>query len=172
MASGGRKCTPRRGGKPSLCYDAAVARAHFEDLAVGDAAASAETFEVLRDEIVAFARRWDPQPFHLDEAAARESIFGGLTASAAHVFAIQCRLALSVEPPFAVLAGLGNDGFELLLPARPGDRLRLTRRILGKRESKTKPDRGIVQIEHELANQRGELVFRAVGRVMLARRKS
>ena len=66
----------------------AVTRAYYEDLAVGDAASSAESFEVLRDEIVAFAQRWDPQPFHLDEAAARDSIFGGLTASAAHVFAI------------------------------------------------------------------------------------
>jgi len=150
----------------------AVTVAYFEDLAVGDLASSVEVFEVERDEIVAFAQRWDPQPFHLDEVAARDSIFGGLTASAAHVFAIQCRLAVSVEPRVALLAGLGNDGLELLLPTRPGDRLRLTRRILEKRESKTKPDRGIVQIEHELINQRGEIVCRALGRVMIARRKA
>jgi acyl dehydratase len=157
--------------KPVLSTPA-VAVAYLEDLAVGDEAWSAETFEVLRDEIVAFARRWDPQPFHVDEAAARDSIFGGLMASSAHLFAIQCRLALTVDPLLAVLAGLGNDGLELLLPTRPGDRLRLQRRIVGKRESKTKPDRGIVRIGHEIVNQRGEVVCRALGRVMVARRST
>jgi len=147
-----------------------VERAYLEDLVVGDEAWSAETFELERDEIVAFARRWDPQPFHLDEEAAKASIFGGLTASSAHLFAIQCRLALTVDPLLAVLAGLGNDGLELLLPTRPGDRLRLLRRVVSKRESKTKPDRGIVQIGHEIVNQHGEVVCRALGRIMVARR--
>ena len=143
---------------------------YFEDLQVGDAARSAESFEVRRDEVVDFARRWDPQPFHVDERAAEQSIFGGLTACAAHVFAIQSRLAASVEPRWALLAGLGNDGFDLLAPVRPGDRLELVRRVTGKRASRSKPDRGIVEIEVELVDQRGEVAFRARGRVMIARR--
>lgn len=143
---------------------------YFEDLHVGDAARSAETFEVRREDVVDFARRWDPQPFHLEERAAEQSIFGGLTACAAHVFAIQCRLAVSVEPRWALLAGLGNDGFELSAPVRPGDRLHLVRRVGSKRASRSKPDRGIVHVEHDLINQRDEVVFRASGRVMIARR--
>ncbi len=143
---------------------------YFEDLHVGDSAQSSESFEVRRDEVVDFARRWDPQPFHLDERAAEQSIFGGLTACAAHVFAIQSRLANSVEPRWALLAGLGNDGFELSAPVRPGERLRLLRRVTGKRASRSKPDRGIVNIEHDLVDQQGEVVFRARGRVMIARR--
>jgi acyl dehydratase len=142
----------------------------FDELAVGDAARSVESFEVSLDEVVDFARRWDPQPFHVDERAAEQSIFGGLTACASHVFAIQCRLAVSLEPRWALLAGLGNDGFELRAPVRPGDRLHLLRRITGKRASRSKPDRGIVSIEHELVNQQGEVVFRARGRVMIARK--
>lgn len=145
---------------------------YFEDLQVGDLARSAESFEVLRDEVVAFARRWDPQPFHTDERKARESIFGGLTACAAHVFAIQSRLACALEPRFALLAGLGNDGFELSAPVRPGDRLGLVRRVTGKRASRSKPDRGIVEIELELVNERGEVAFRSRGRIMVARRRA
>ena len=145
---------------------------HFEDLQVGDQARSAETFEVQRDEIVAFAQRWDPQPFHTDERAARESIFGGLSACAAHVFAIQSRLACAMEPGLALLAGLGNDGFELSAPVRPGDRLQLVRRITGKRASRSKPDRGIVEVEMDLVNQRGEVAFRSRGRIMVARRQA
>jgi acyl dehydratase len=145
---------------------------YFDDLLVGDLARSAETFEVDRDEIVAFASRWDPQPFHLDERAAEQSIFGGLSACAAHIFAIQSRLAVSVEPRWALLAGLGNDGFELRSPVRPGDRLRLVRRITGKRASRSKPDRGIIEVEHDLVDERDEVVFRARGRVMIARRET
>jgi len=147
-----------------------VAVLYFEDLEIGGVQRSHEPFQVEREEVIAFARRWDPQPFHLDEAAARASIFGGLTACAAHTFAIQCRLAAALDPPFALLAGLGNDGFELLAPVRPGDRLALARRIESKRESRSKPDRGIVAFSHELSNQDGTLIFRALGRAMIARR--
>jgi acyl dehydratase len=143
---------------------------YFDDLAEGLEIRSRDPFELEREEIVEFARRWDPQPFHLDEVAGRASIFGGLTACAAHVFAIQCRLAAALEPKFALLAGLGNDGFELLAPARPGDRLHLLRRIDSKRASRTKPDRGIVKFWHELSNQDGAVVCRTLGRAMIARR--
>lgn len=143
----------------------------FDELEVGDEARSREVFEVHRDDVVEFARRWDPQAFHVDERAAEQSIFAGLTACAAHVFAIQSRLAVSVEPRWALLAGLGNDGFELIAPVRPGDRLELRRRVLGKRVSRSKPDRGIVEVELDLVDQRGAVVFRSRGRVMIARRQ-
>jgi acyl dehydratase len=148
----------------------AVSVLYFEDLEVGGEQRSREPFVVEREEVIEFARRWDPQPFHLDESAARASIFGGLTACAAHTFAIQCRLAAALDPPFALLAGLGNDGLELLAPVRPGDRLALVRRIESKRESRSKPDRGIVHFLHELVNQDGTLALRALGRAMVARR--
>lgn len=143
---------------------------HFDDLGVGDVARSARTFDVTREDVVDFARRWDPQPFHLDEEAGRQSIFGGITACAAHVFAIQSLLATSVEPRWALLAGLGNDGFDLLAPVRPGDRIALVRRVTGTRASRSKPDRGIVEVEMDLVNQRGDVVFRSRGRIMIARR--
>jgi acyl dehydratase len=153
-----------------MYHPAPVAVLFFEDLVIGAEQRSAEPFLVTRDEVVEFARRWDPQPFHLDEEAARSSIFGGLTACAAHVFAIQCRLAAELDPPFALLAGLGGDGFELLHPTRPGDRLELRRRIESRRESRTRPDRGIVQFSHEILNQDGVAVCRTLGRAMVARR--
>ncbi len=143
---------------------------HFDELAVGDVARSAWTFEVDREDVVDFARRWDPQPFHLDEEAGRQSIFGGITACAAHVFAIQSLLASSIRPRWALLAGLGNDGFDLLAPVRPGDRIALVRRVTGTRASRSKPDRGIVEVEMDLVNQRDEVVFRSRGRMMIARR--
>jgi acyl dehydratase len=149
-----------------------VSLLYFEDLVIGAEQRSREPFVVTREEVIDFARRWDPQPFHLDDAAARASIFGGLTACAAHVFAIQCRLATQLDPPFALLAGLGGDGFELLAPTRPGDRLELVRRTESRRESLSKPDRGIVQFSHAIRNQDGALVCRTLGRVMVARRRT
>ena len=153
-----------------MCYPAGVPVLYFEDLAIGAEQRSREPFLVTREEVIEFARRWDPQPFHLDDEAARASIFGGLSACAAHVFAIQCRLASALDPPFALLAGLGGDGFELLRPTRPGDRLELVRRIESRRASRTKPDRGIVQFSHEILNQDGAPVCRTLGRAMVARR--
>ena len=114
---------------------------------------------VKRDEIIAFAKRWDPQPFHIDDEAGARSIFGTLTASVAHTFAIHTHLVQKLESQIAMLAGLAITRFELPHPVRPGDRLRLERHILDKRLSKSNSDRGIVTTDQFLKNQDNQLVM-------------
>lgn len=125
---------------------------------------------VTRDEIVAFARVWDPEPFHLEEAAAASSIFGGFAACAAHIFALQSRLAHGLPARVALLAGLGGDGLELLAPVREGARVRMVRRFTGKRPSRSRPGVGIVSVEQTLETPAGEVLFRTRGAVLVERR--
>jgi len=141
----------------------------LEDIEVGMRETS-EPFTVERDAIIAFAREWDPQPFHLDEAAAATSVFGGLSACAAHSFAILSRLGNTMEGRVVVLAGLGTEKLELKAPVRPGDRLRLVRTFVAKRTSRSKPDRGIVDIDNVLINQDDEVVLATLGKVMVESR--
>lgn len=144
-------------------------RIWFEDVELGVTQRLGD-YEVTREEIVEYASKWDPQPFHLDDEAAAESIFGGLTACFAHVFAILSRLVTLQERKLAVLAGLGFEESRMLRPARPGDRLHVEQEHLSKRESRSKPDRGIVETRFTVVNQRGEAVLVNRGLVMVARR--
>jgi acyl dehydratase len=141
----------------------------FEDIAVGLALES-PVFCVEADEIRSFAERWDPQPFHVDPEAARDSVFGGLVACSAHVFSIQSRLAHRLRPTFAVLAGLGAREMRFEHAVRPGDRLVLLSRVLEKRVSRSRGDRGVVGQELRVVNQRGEIAMRMLGSVLVARR--
>ncbi len=143
---------------------------YFEDLEPGFEQRSPEAYRVERDEVIEFARRWDPQPFHVDEQAAKDSIFGGIIACMPHIFAIQCILSSRLEPDVALLSGLGNEGFELLSPMRPGDRVTLARRVESRRESRSRPDGGIVKFWYELWNQDDVLLFRDLGIALIARR--
>ena len=95
------------------------AELYLEDLEEGWSQ-SAGAYRVEREEILEFAAKWDPQPWHVDEAAAEASMFGGLTACAAHTMAIQSRLTHELPTRMATIAGLGNDGMELTAPVRPG----------------------------------------------------
>ncbi|MEZ4290712.1 MAG: MaoC/PaaZ C-terminal domain-containing protein [Myxococcota bacterium] len=150
--------------------DAAARALYYEDVEVGRELASG-WYEVGRDEIVEYARRWDPFDFHLDEQAARDSIFGGLAACAAHVFAINSRLSHDLPGgPFALVAGLGGDGLALLAPVRAGARVRLVRRFLEARVSKKRPEAGVVRFEDRLETPEGETLFRTSGSVLLRRR--
>jgi len=141
----------------------------LEDVVLG-ATHTVGDYEVTREEIVEFAARWDPQPFHLDEEAASESIFGGLTACFVHVFSILSRLTTLQERRLAILAGLGFEESRMLLPVRPGDRLHLEIEHLSKRESRSKPDRGIVESRFTVVNQRDETAMMTRGLAMVARR--
>ena len=143
---------------------------YFEDLEPGFEQRTREPYRVERDEVIEFARRWDPQPFHVDEEAAKRSIFGGIIACMPHIFAIQCVLSSRLEPDVALLSGLGNEGFELLEPVRPGDRLTLVRRVESRRDSRSRPEGGVVKTWYELWNQEGVLLFRDLGIAMIARR--
>ena len=134
---------------------------YFEHYKIGLEETMPETHLMTEEEIIEFGVRWDPQPFHTDRDAAERSIFGGLVASTVHLFAVATRLGVSQpeqDKPAAVSA-LGFTNVHLKSPARPGDTLRLNVRVTGSRESQSKPDIGIVEMYHELRNQRDELVF-------------
>ena len=141
----------------------------FEDIEVGDSRKAGPYF-VSKDEIIQFAKQYDPRPFHIDEAAAARSVFGGLSASAAHTFAIFISLTNKFQPPFRAIAGLGYDELSLPNAVRPGDDLYLEATTLGKRESKSKPDRGIIRSQSILRNQKGATVLQCVSSVLIARR--
>jgi acyl dehydratase len=123
------------------------------------------------EEIVAFAREFDPQPFHLDDEAAKETFFGGLIASGWHSCAILMRLwcdAVLVEA--AALGSPGVDEVRWLRPVRPGDLLTGRGEVLEARPSERRPERGTAVVRMSLTNQDGELVLSFLGRVLFERR--
>ena len=140
---------------------------HFEDIEVGWSQTMAE-HALEADAIIAFAREWDPQPWHVDPEAAERSPMRGLTASSAHSYAIAAKLLSKMEP-VAGIASLKHE-MELPNPARPGDRLALTMTCVDKRASQSKPDRGLLTFEGVLANQRGEAVLRLRSLMMVKTR--
>lgn len=136
---------------------------YFEDFKVGEVLEMGRRV-VDRDEVVAFAKAYDPQPFHIDEEAARDSFFGGLIASGWHTCAMVMRMMCdSYLCDAASLGSPGVDNIRWLKPVRPGDTIRATRTILDARTSKSKPDIGIVQSRWEVYNQRDELVMSMEG---------
>lgn len=123
---------------------------YFDDFEIGESR-SAGAHELVGDEIIAFARQWDPQPWHVDPEAAARTPMRGLTASSVHTYAIAALLLNRMEP----VAGIASIKHEIELPnpARPGDRLTLTMTCVEKRPSESKPDRGLVTFDGVLANQ-------------------
>jgi acyl dehydratase len=128
----------------------------FDALAVGDRFAPG-SFTVTRETIIDFAQRFDPQPFHLDEAAARRSAFGGLVASGLHTlseaFAVAVRSGIWSE---ANIAGAGLDELRWPRPVRPGDVLSVVLEVVALTPSRTRPDRGVARIRYVATNQNGE----------------
>jgi acyl dehydratase len=142
----------------------------FEDLELGRSYGS-EEIEVGLDEVLEFARRYDPQPFHTDPVAARDSVFGELVASGWHTAALTMRLRVLSELRLAGgWVGLGVESMRWPKPVKPGDRLLVEVEVLEKRESKSKPDRGIVRVRTSTFNQHGELVFETVTAQIVLRR--
>ena len=143
---------------------------YFEDLYVG-AVVELGARTVSEAEIIAFARDFDPQPFHIDSAAAAATPFGGLNASGWHTCALTMRLM--VDNLLLHSASLGSPGVELIRwtrPVRPGDTLHARVVVLEVRPSQSKPDRGTVKIRTEVDNQQGEQVMWMESFGMFARR--
>lgn len=141
---------------------------YFEDLTVGETHEFGE-YDVTREEIISFAERYDPQPFHLDESA--ESPFGGLVASGWHTAAMCMRML--VDGPLNERASMGARGVDELRwrrPVRPGDSLHLRTELLDKRPSESDPSRGYVRSSLEGINQNGEVVISWIGLAMVGRR--
>lgn len=125
---------------------------------------------IPEQEIVDFARVWDPQPFHVDPEAARASIHGGIIACTGHIFSIVCRLGAEMETKDAGLAALGFDEMRIHRPLRAGDTVYFTGECTYVRRSETKPDRGVVKTVSTLFNQHDEPVFSMRCTFMLATR--
>lgn len=142
---------------------------HLEDLAVGQRFATG-TYRVEEAEIRAFARAYDPQPFHLDAQAAAASLFGGLAASGWHTAALTMRLLVEHGPPIA--GGIIGAGVEVTWPrpVRPGDTLRVEGEIVAVVPSRSRPDRGMVTLRAETRDQHGETVQVMTARLVVPRR--
>ncbi len=132
---------------------------YFEDFKVGDVY-ELGSIAVTRDEIVEFARKFDPQYFHVDEERAKESIYGGLIASGWHTAALTMRMAADgIILQSASMGSPGIDELRWLKPVRPGDTLSATMEVLSARASESKPDRGVVNTRVAVKNQSGETVM-------------
>lgn len=146
-------------------------RRYLEDFAPGQE----ETYgcyELTADEIVAFARQFDPQPLHTDPERAAESHFGGLIASGWHTTCIAMRLAVleGYLQDVAVVAGVGVESLRWTAPVRPGDILTVREAILGTRPSEGDPSLGLLDIEIEVLNQEDESVMSMVWIDLVERR--
>ena len=142
---------------------------YFDDVAVGGVM-TAGPYHVTRDEMVAYARKWDPFPFHVDEAAGRASMHGGLIASGEYTMAVKQSLMHRLGSNDALICSMGYDELRYLAPVRPDDRLTLSMECTEKRESSSKPDRGIVIYKVILTNQDDVAVLTYFDIVLLARR--
>lgn len=145
---------------------------YFEDFTPGRVF-ELGTVEVSEDEIIEFATRFDPQPFHIDPAAAADTMFGGIIASGWHTCSMCMRLL--VDGLLSGSASLGSPGMEQIrwtAPVRPGDRLTARSTVVETRPSSSKPDRGTVTLATEMENQDGVVVMTMRGMGMYARRPS
>ncbi|SDE69959.1 MaoC family dehydratase [Kordiimonas lacus] len=146
-------------------------RIFFEDIDVGQKDAFG-SYEVTKEEVIDFASKYDPQPFHLDEEVAKQSVFGALCASGWHTCAMMMRMMVDHMKDKG-LAGLGSpgiDGIEWKRPVFPGDVLSIESEYTAKRDSKSRPNLGLVKSAYKVKNQKGEVVMTMRGNAMVAKR--
>ncbi|QKG71526.1 MaoC family dehydratase [Erythrobacter mangrovi] len=145
---------------------------YFEDIEIG-VVQSFGHYEVTREEVMEFAGKYDPQPFHLDDEAAAQTHFGRLSASGWHTCAMTMSMMvanMNVEKS----AGLGSPGVDNLRwvkPVYPGDTLRCESQVLEKRRSRSRPEMGIFKVRHRTFNQNDELVLDMVSNGLIRVRK-
>ena len=143
---------------------------YWEDFKVGETHQIGEK-RVDKDDIIVFAKQFDPQPFHVDEAAAKVSLYGGLIASGWHTVALVMRMMCdSYMLDSASLGSPGIDNLKWLAPVRPGDTIRAQRTTLEVRASASRPEMGLVKTRWEVFNQNGEQVMTMEGYGMFRRR--
>lgn len=136
---------------------------YFEDYTVGETAEFGDQL-ITEQEIIDFASRYDPQPFHVDAQAAAQSIYGGLIASGWMTGSVMMRML--VDNFVSTASSMGSPGIDELRwqrPVRPGDRLHVRVTVLETRRSESKPDRGVVRVHQEAINQNGEVVMSIKG---------
>lgn len=142
---------------------------YLDELSVGQRFSSG-TFTVDAPQIKEFARQFDPQPFHMDEVLAKDTLFGGLAASGWHTAAITMRLLADGAAPMQ--GGIIGAGAEIAWPkaTRPGDVLQVFSEVLEIVPSRSRPDRGMVTLRSETRNQHGDIVQIFTGKLVVPRR--
>lgn len=143
---------------------------YFDDIQVGQRFSGTKTWTVDVAQIRAFATQFDPQPFHLDETAGRQTVFGGLVASGWHTVGLTMRLIVDGGPPLA--GGTVGLGAEITWhePVRPGDTLQVRAEVIETAPSRSRPDRGRVMMRTETLNQHGKVVQTLISKVLVPRR--
>lgn len=145
---------------------------YLEDYAVGQKFRSGP-LRIDNERIKRFAAEFDPQPFHLDEDAARGTIFGGLVASGWHTAAVTMRLLVESDlKPAGGIVGAGADEFRWPRPVRPGDELRIEGEVLEVRPSRSHPDQGLIKVRTTTLNQNGDAVQIVVANLVVPRRSA
>jgi len=143
---------------------------YFEDLEVG-AETEFGSYAVTREEVLEFARKYDPQPFHLSDEGAANTHFGRLCASGWHTAAMTMKLLVASElKPAGGIVGAGFDEFRWPRPVRPGDELRVESEVLEVRASKSRPDQGVIKVRTTTLNQDNQPVQVSVGNLIVPRR--
>jgi len=143
---------------------------YFEDIKLNQKKFLGE-YLADKDEMIEYARKWDPQPFHIDEEAAKTYPYGGITASSGYTLAIITLLrATNEQPRGAILGMLEYEKVKILKPVYPGDHLTVTSEPIEMRESGSNPDRGIVKALVETRNQHDEVVLSYIIVAMIAKR--
>ena len=143
---------------------------YLEDFAVGQIFRS-RPMPVDAERIKTFAAEFDPQPFHLGETAARQTIFGGLVASGWLTAAMTMRLLVESDlRPVGGIVGAGFDEFRWTRPVRPGDALRVEAEVVEVRPSRSRPDQGVLKVRTTTLNQKDEAVQVTVGNLVVPRR--
>ena len=146
----------------------ATARLYLDDLRVGQRFASG-SHAIDAQQITAFAKQFDPQPFHLDDAAARGTLFQGLAASGWHTASITMRLLDASVPLAGGIIGAGGE-IAWPQPTRPGDVLSVESEIIEIKPSRSRPERGMVILRSKTSNQRGEVVQILTAHLIVPRR--
>lgn len=144
---------------------------YWEDITVGDTR-ELGTYEVTREEVIEFARKYDPQPFHLSDEAAAKTHFGRLAASGWHTAAMTMAVIARnvVETEQAGLGSPGVDELRWLKPVYPGDRISVASEVVEVRPSRSKPDIGSFRTKVTVTNQNGEPVMSFTSIVLMRRR--
>ena len=142
---------------------------YFEDMEVGTKSSFGH-YEVTREEVLEFASKYDPQPFHLDDEAAAQTFFGRLSASGWHTCAMSMRMIVDQfrHEKTASIGSPGIDELRWLKPVYPGDTLRMETELIEKRQSKSKPNMGFTKSRQTVFNQHDEPVLTMIGNGIIA----
>jgi acyl dehydratase len=147
-----------------------MTKQYLEDFAAGQVYRS-NRMQVDKGQILAFASQFDPQPYHLDEEAARKSVFKGLAASGWHTAAVTMRLLVESEfQPADGILGVALEELSWPRPVRPGDELRVESQVLEVRQSKLRDDRGVIRVRTTTFNQNDQPVQIFTGNLLVPRR--